>query len=87
MRSRKILIELFACHLFNVNKEQVLPPPQSLIPSLADFYKQTGVEKGGGGRGGWKQSGSLKWRSEELRHLGSGSHRAFGGTGGWLKYL
>ena len=47
------LLELFACHLFNVNKEQVLPPnPQPLIPSLPDFYKQTGNGKGSAGGGG-----------------------------------
>lgn len=46
------MIELFACHLFNVNKEQVLlhrslssPPSQIFINKL---------EEGNGAGGGWR---------------------------------
>lgn len=58
------MLELFACHLFNVNKEQVLPHPQPLFPSLPP--SQIFINKpvmGKRGSGGWRPSGPRKWRN------------------------
>ena len=89
------LLELFACHLFNVNKEQVLPSnPQPLIPSLPDFYKQTGDGKGSAGLGVWgtRVAVEAQWvtKVEERGTAAFGElelYSVFGRIGGWLKCL
>lgn len=78
------MLELFACHLFNVNKEEVLPPPPSLLsPPSRIFINKLVMERAARGLGVWGTRVAVepewvaKVRREELRHLGSWSYIGF----------